>query len=682
MAEILNKYKRWKPRLIINRDRELDFVLSQDNSPTVEIDGDLTKRCLISYIDTNIDECIDDNGNLSSFSGFTYENYLNNNVKLDDFGFTGIDNGRIVYDNTITLDEFVSVLTGSSIELENGDAKLHLYPAQGNTKYYNYESEIMQDDNDRYYALKGGFLQGFYKLNGFDYEVLPSNIERCWNLEFVIRPRTDYEESGMTLNMEHPENKGIFFYIGTRSENKFGRFNGEDLTKFPFRHGFEDKCFDLCKDNGNTGKVSKEDLAWLYNFRFGQPTDKNLCDQECKGCYDSGTTESSLTSCSFEIETSNGHKSDNTKYFEVTTDNKFLIFDRTKDGYTVDTWNEDDPIVVISQGKFPGDENLFLLMNRGKSGYTVNTIDRYFDSLTGQSKDYSIVNDVKDNAFALKVNKDGSVEYKYLVKDCDSENGYKILSERTFPRMIIDDEWSTINVMFKILDGGVDKCGNSLGNRKMKIFIYINGYLKLVSQELPEFRFRELNEYFDKQEGVPFNISLGGGTQGLAESMWIDNYTHPYCKVLPIEENFGGTFIGDIRSFKFYDCQLQYNEIKNNYLFENNVRCEEPIIVKNNILYYGFGVDVANIPVSGQQMTENNCIRNKYMATSLVDDAHFFVVIPKKYAGSRPIQFTCGGAPMVMNEKSEVLYGVECTVFESGEIYAPGTELLILSDNI
>jgi hypothetical protein len=168
MAEILNKYKRWKPRLIINRDRELDFVLSQDNSPTIEIDGDLTKRCLISYIDANIDSCIDDNGDLLSFSGFTYENYLNNNVKLDDFGFTGIDNGRILYDNTIKLDEFIGVLTGSSIELENDDPKLHLYPAQGNSKYYNYQSEIMEDGRDRYYAFKGGFMQGFYKLNGFE----------------------------------------------------------------------------------------------------------------------------------------------------------------------------------------------------------------------------------------------------------------------------------------------------------------------------------------------------------------------------------------------------------------------------------------------------------------------------------------------------------------------------------
>lgn len=570
MAEILNKYKRWKPRLIINRDRELDFVLSQDNSHTVEIDGDLTKRCLISYIDTNIDACIDEDGNLSSFSGFTYENYLNNDVKLDDFGFTGIDNGRILYDNTITLDDFIGVLTGSSLELESGDAKLHLYPVQGNSKYYNYQAEVMQDGRDRYYAFKGGFMQGFYKLHEFDYTILPKDIENCWNLEFVIRPRSDYEESGMTLNVEHPENKGIFFYMGTRSENKFARFNGEDLTKYPFRNGFEDNCFDLCEKEKSSG-VTKEALLWLYNFLYAQPTDVNLCNKECEHCQDSGKTESSLTSCAIDIETSNGHKLDNRRYFEVSTDNKFLFFDRTKDGFTVNTWDDDDTIVVINQEKFPEDDNLFLLMNRGKSGYTVNTIDKYFDSLTGQSENYLMINDITDNAFALKINEDGSVGYKYLIKDCDSPSGYSVKSENTFPGMVEDNKWATINVMFKILNGGVDKCGNSFGNRKMKIFIYVNGYLKLVSQELPEFRFRELNEYFDKQEGVPFNISLGGGTQGLAESMWTDNYKHPYCRVLPIEKNFGGTFIGDLRSFKFYDCQIQYNEIKNNAIFENDI---------------------------------------------------------------------------------------------------------------
>lgn len=569
MAEILNKYKRWKARLILNRERELDFVLSQDNSPTVELNGELTEKCLISYIDMNIDGCVNEDGSVSSVSGYTYEKYVNNNVELPDFGFTAVDNGRVEYDkDSISLDEFVGILTGSTITLPDNDAKLHLYPVKGNSKYYEYPVEIMEDEWDKYYAFKGGFLQGFYKLFNFDYEVLPKNIENCWNLEFVIRPRTDYEVTGNTLNNEHPENNGIFFYMGTRSENKFGRFNGEDITKYPYRESFSGDCFDLCETKGEGHKTTKCDILWLRNFLFAQPTDSNTCNGECKECEDCSNIDTALTVCTVDIATSEGHKLDDNKYFEITTDNKYLIFDRTKNGYTVDTW-DDDAIMVINQRKLVNKENLFLLMDRTKSGYTVDTIENYFNSLTGQSKDYSIMADVMDNAFALKVNEDGSVGYKYLIKDCDAPSGFTIKSEQTFSGMVKGDEWSTVNVMFKIMDGSLDRCGNSRGNRTMKIFIYVNGYLKLVSQELPEFRFRELNEYYDKQEGVPFSISLGGGTQGLAESMWVDNYTRPYCRILPIEENFGGSFIGDIRSFKFYDCQMQYNEVKNNYLFEN-----------------------------------------------------------------------------------------------------------------
>ena len=570
MAEILNKYKIWKPRLVVNRERELDFVLSQDNSLGVNLDGALTKRCLISYIDTNLDGCIGEDGSLSSISGYTYKNFINENVDLKDFGFTSVDNGRTTYDkDTITLDGFVGILTGTTLTLPNGDPKLHLYPVNGNSRYYEYNVEALEDEWDRYYAFKGGFMQGFYKLFENDYEVLPKTIEDCWNLEFVIRPRPDYIVTGNTLNSEHPENSGIFFYMGTRSENKFGRFRGEDITKYPDRKNYSGDCFDLCEDKESAKNINKKcAVDWLHNFLYRQPTDENLCGFECKECKDcdvTGTT--ALTLCTVDIETSNGHKLDDNKYFEVTTDNKFLIFDRTKDGYTVDTW-DDDAVMVINQRKLVNSENLFLLMNRTKSGYTTDTIDEYFNTLTGQSENYSIMTDVKDNAFALKLNYDGSVGYKYLIKDCDAPSGYTVRSEQTFPNMIENNRWSVVNVMFKILNGGLDRCGNSLGNRRMKIYIYVNGYLKLVSQELPEFRFRELNEYYDKQEGVPFNISLGGGTQGLAESMWVDNYTRPYCKVLPIEENFGGTFIGDIRSFKFYDCQMQYNEIKNNYLFE------------------------------------------------------------------------------------------------------------------
>ena len=105
-------------------------------------------------------------------------------------------------------------------------------------------------------------------------------------------------------------------------------------------------------------------------------------------------------------------------------------------------------------------------------------------------------------------------------------------------------------------------------------------------------------------------------------------------------------------------------------------------MVKNNILYYGFDVDYVNVVINGKQMKASKDIRTLYSVKSDYDDAHFYVVISKKYVGTKPTQFTCGGAPMVMFQDDVIIGGVACTVYESGEIYAPETELLILSDNL
>ena len=100
----------------------------------------------------------------------------------------------------------------------------------------------------------------------------------------------------------------------------------------------------------------------------------------------------------------------------------------------------------------------------------------------------------------------------------------------------------------------------------MQIMIYVNGKLVLVSKELPIFNLKLLDDLEEKQEGVPFNISLGGGTQGLAEVVYL-NYLRLPEYVLPLEKEFGGSFIGWIKSFKFYTCPLNYYEIRQNYKF-------------------------------------------------------------------------------------------------------------------
>jgi hypothetical protein len=57
---------------------------------------------------------------------------------------------------------------------------------------------------------------------------------------------------------------------------------------------------------------------------------------------------------------------------------------------------------------------------------------------------------------------------------------------------------------------------------------------------------------------------LGGGSQGLIDSQTFDGLD-AMDRGLPIETNFGGSFIGGISQFKFNICDLKYSDILYNY---------------------------------------------------------------------------------------------------------------------
>jgi len=616
---ILNKYKRWVPMLTINTVNQWDMVLSQDHTPTIPLDGSLNEDCLISYIDMEKDECIfgqessADTPGVISLENYTYDG-VSEECELNDIKLTGLDNGLISFErifgtNEITNEQFYKLMTEYKMDLPSGDTRLTLYEVTGNTGRYSYGTEYVNDERGRYYAFKGGFLQGFYKLYGFNYQTLPQYIENTWNLEFVIRPR-DYEneqpyidklENGEALNGIYPENKGIFFFMGARAENKFAQFYTNNMDEYPIRPGYKELCPQsqdgqyIHNNNSNASKKRKErtellDSLWILNFLYRPfETDDGIysCGCQMGESYKNVLESISKNGCTyvdddyvcedwdisdFDItETSEGHpiKSDN--YIEIESDNKYLLFNRTPSGYTTKTFPEDQDIKFLFTGTTREYKtNQYLLFNRTKNGYTTKTIGDYFDSeeyKNDKTKYYNIRKDIIGNAFALKINDDGSIGYRYMVKDCDAPSGYSIEEEYSFPGIVKKDEWNVVNVMFTILNGVLDDCGVPMGKRRMRMYIYVNGFLKMVSKELPEFDFHELDDTFDKQEGVPFNISLGGGSQGLMESIWT-NRKQMFKYVLPIEQNFAGTFMGDIRSFKFYTCKMDITKIKNNFIHE------------------------------------------------------------------------------------------------------------------
>jgi len=52
-----------------------------------------------------------------------------------------------------------------------------------------YEVVSKEDNVGKYHELYGGFYQGFYKLFGYDYEILPERMNKGWTVEMLLKPR-------------------------------------------------------------------------------------------------------------------------------------------------------------------------------------------------------------------------------------------------------------------------------------------------------------------------------------------------------------------------------------------------------------------------------------------------------------------------------------------------------------
>jgi hypothetical protein len=136
--------------------------------------------------------------------------------------------------------------------------------------------------------------------------------------------------------------------------------------------------------------------------------------------------------------------------------------------------------------------------------------------------------------------------------------------------------------------------------RKGRLKFYINGKYFYTIEDFEELIPRALNTDKEKQVGVPFNISWGGGTQGLRENLTFSSMTLPYGPYIQdpecfpindltgttfnglttniqIEQNFAGTFEGAISQFRMYVTPLSSPEIKHNFnLLKNTFEMFNP----------------------------------------------------------------------------------------------------------
>ena len=268
-----------------------------------------------------------------------------------------------------------------------------------------------------------------------------------------------------------------------------------DISAFTVDLGFEgfkeklDPIKNLCEQFSVPYTIVSTPIAEII---FSDRKEKNpcsLCAKMRKGALNDAIKALNCNKVAYAhhkddvVETSNGTPLYDSGYFEINTDNSYLIYNRAKSGFTTKTWNRGDILqltgtthdkkIMISD-ELAGEintDNKYLFFNETCHGYTVRKWENY---IATTDQEYNVVKDLKNNAFSLKYNNDGSISYRYLTNYCEDndlggenpisgdcetyfnngkESGWTVIQETSLPGLIEKDKWNVINVMFKVING-------------------------------------------------------------------------------------------------------------------------------------------------------------------------------------------------------------------------------------
>lgn len=528
---------------------------------------------------------------------------------LCDVGLTGIDNGLVKKMSGETIQITTGLYTNNSDKYSRYkyDRRMKLHPITGftttqnrlwNDDSYSYDLNYATDGNPvGYFArLNGGFFQGFYKIPGYDYQVFPQRVPLGWTAEFMLRYRWTGDTS-VGLNNRYPNNKGTFFYMGSRAENKFYHYaDGEPKQDSGYTRVTSGlTCMHTCgcASSANTASTCLE----VYQISGGTSTNCN-CGCPCN--------------CTVTAE-----------YPE-----KDPLYDGVSNGLSLRlSGDSGNPRLCIKTYTITGGCETSGTCLTGLT-YTTGT------SVTEWCSTRGIFDDCKNTPYINLehwVQIDAVFQRNQWLDTCDlyEKGGLGLLVDTIYTATPANNSVSLIEpplthelpydpatteiVTFN--DNWTEEKKYRLGTLK----IFVNGKLFMVGENFEEIIPRLLNVEREKQIGVGYNISLGGGTQGLKDNLTfsggcpesISGITYqqdPECLTthdldntiysgltthIKLEEYFGGSMIGDVSAFRMYVEPLNASQVKHNFkLLKNrytllNPECPDcTIIVPANDLTY------------------------------------------------------------------------------------------------
>ncbi len=167
---------------------------------------------LIVNIDVNDPNCVNENLDLISTS--KWRNSISKTKTIMGYGLTAFDFGF-----TNKMHDFLTLNDKSQkLKLKRVGFNVIDNPTKNDIRPYNstisYENYDVTHEID-HLNLNGGYFNGFFKLDGYDYQVIPSRFKNGFTVENLLHINS--------------ESEGLFFTIGCRSEDKYNlSFSGEE----------------------------------------------------------------------------------------------------------------------------------------------------------------------------------------------------------------------------------------------------------------------------------------------------------------------------------------------------------------------------------------------------------------------------------------------------------------------
>ena len=523
-------------------------------------------------------------------------------ITLCDFGLTGVDNGRY------------NMLSGITVNITSADTRVVLYPVTGYTVtsantvatrgIYDYpwtfrvgtttpDGCIVGDT----LCLDGGFYQGYFKL---DFEQPnPTEVsvttQNCGN-DVVTEKLVDVDPDATKYDLMPSD-----FDCGSGN----GGWSMETWIKWDNSYCREIRdclIYDIyppLKPSGNS--------LWVYTGCSGaveyvsveSGTTESVCAKASPVCFSgncgvvSGTSENCPKILNDDFNNNTGF------FFYIGTraENKFQnVFSGESGLYTCDgivplSPDAENPIAIDGQDWFSvssyGGRSSCCspCVNSGSTTVTTGTTLEYCDELS-------------ENALGFRITPSGQVGYRKMTVTGSCYNNEFRATGTTMEQgystdsvIIPGDIWYHITVTYS--QNSV-KHGLPAGTLRF----WVNGRVVYRVENFIGLKLRALNEYSSKQLGVPYNISWGGGTQGLVESQTFGG-PDMADRGLQLERYFAGTFLGELSQLRFYDKSLSILEIRNNFFMDTTRYC----IVEN------YGGSVSIIP---NYSNCDNCSRGNY----------------------------------------------------------------------